>query len=389
MTLKASIYIIKLLKNVSCLTLLLLLSVSCNDNGRAQIEDFNLSLYTPEYASGFEIKGAEGRKSALITVFNPWQGADSISTQLFIVREGEEVPKGFEGQIINGDARRIVAMSSTHIAMIDALGAIDRIVGVSCIDFISNPFIQKHCNNLGDVGYENSINYELLLSLEPDIVLLYGVNGANPMEGKLKELSIPYIYVGDYLEESPLGKAEWMVAVSEILGKREAGEKYFADIPVRYNALRQKAMDSATNAPTVMLNIPYGDSWFMPSMENYAVRLITDAGGRYIFPQNTGNSSVVIDTEEAYLLTSEADIWLNVGRVKTLEELKAACPKFADTPCFIKGNVYNNTLRSNSRGGNDYYESAIVHPDIVLRDLIKIFHPELIDEDLVYYMQLK
>ncbi|WP_288068535.1 ABC transporter substrate-binding protein [Xylanibacter rodentium] len=379
----------KTYRSFLCLILLVVLMVSCNGNKSAKIEDFSQSLYTPEYASGFDIKGADGHKSSLITVSNPWQGADSITTQLFIARDGETAPEGFTGQVLQGDADHIVAMSSTHIAMLDAVDAADCVVGVSGIDYISNPDIQARRDSVGDVGYEGNINYELLLSLDPDIVLLYGVNGASAMEGKLTELGIPYMYVGDYLEESPLGKAEWLVALSEIIGKREAGEKVFADIPVRYNALKQKVADAVLDAPSVMLNTPYGDSWFMPSTESYVARLVTDAGGNYIYQKNTGNASAPIDLEEAYMLTSQADMWLNVGMANSLDDLKASCPKFTDTRCFRNGYIYNNNLRTNAAGGNDYYESAVVNPDILLRDLVKIFHPELVEEDFVYYKQLK
>ena len=379
----------KTYRSFLCLILLVVLMVSCNGNKSAKIEDFSQSLYTPEYASGFDIKGADGHKSSLITVSNPWQGADSITTQLFIARDGETAPEGFTGQVLQGDADHIVAMSSTHIAMLDAVDAADCVVGVSGIDYISNPDIQARRDSVGDVGYEGNINYELLLSLDPDIVLLYGVNGASAMEGKLTELGIPYMYVGDYLEESPLGKAEWLVALSEIIGKREAGEKVFADIPVRYNALKQKVADAVPDAPSVMLNTPYGDSWFMPSTESYVARLVTDAGGNYIYQKNTGNASAPIDLEEAYMLTSQADMWLNVGMANSLDDLKASCPKFTDTRCFRNGYIYNNNLRTNAAGGNDYYESAVVNPDILLRDLVKIFHPELVEEDFVYYKQLK
>lgn len=215
------------------------------------------------------------------------------------------------------------------------------------------------------------------------------MNGASAMESKLEELDIPFMYVGDYLEESPLGKAEWMVALSEVAGKRGDGEKTFAAIPVRYNALKKKVADSALDAPSVMLNVPYGDSWFMPSTQSYAARLIADAGGHYVYQKNTGNASVPIDMEEAYLLASDADMWLNVGMANSLDELKASCPKFTDTRCFKNGNVYNNNARTNAGGGNDYYESAVVNPDIVLRDLVKIFHPELVQEECVYYKRLK
>ena len=342
------------LKNLSLILLLSLAFTGCH-NKSSKINDFNLLLYAPEYASGFDIKGAGGKESVLITVRNPWQGADSVTTWLFIVRNGE----------------------------------VRCITGVSGIDYISNPDIQARRDSIGDVGYEGNINYELLLSLDPDLVLLYGVNGASAMESKLEELDIPFMYVGDYLEESPLGKAEWMVVLSEVTGKREKGEKAFAAIPVRYNALKKKVADSTLGTPSVMLNVPYGDSWFMPSTQSYVARLITDAGGRYIYQKNTGNASIPIDLEEAYLLASDADMWLNVGMANSLDDLKASCPKFTDTRCFKNGEVYNNNARTNTAGGNDYYESAVVNPDIVLRDLVKIFHPELVQEECVYYKQLK
>ncbi len=376
------------LKKIYLLLALSVAFIGCR-NHSPQLADFNRPLYTPEYASGFEIEGADGRRSVLLTVTNPWQGTESVSTQLFIARNGEPVPEGFDGQVLAGEAKRIVAMSSTHIALLDAIGEVGRVVGVSGLDYISNPDIQARRERIGDVGYEGNINYERLLSLDPDLVLLYGVSGASAMEGKLKELDIPFLYIGDYLEESPLGKAEWLVALSEVVGRRAEGEKVFAGIPIRYNALKKRVADHIHDTPSVMLNIPYGDSWFMPSPENYAVRLITDAGGDYIYKKNTGNSSTPIDMEEAYLLASQADMWLHVGTAGTLEELKTACPKFADTRCFLNGQVYNNTARMNDAGGNDYFESAVVHPDLVLRDLMKIFHPELVEEDFVYYKQLK
>ena len=376
-------------KSFLSLCLLIVLLAACNGKKTASISDFSNQLYTPEYASGFSIKGADGYESSIITVTNPWQGADSITTQLFIARGGESAPEGFTGQVLEGDASRIVAMSSTHIAMLDAVGEAGRVVGVSGIDYISNPVISANRDSIGDVGYEGNINYELLISLDPDLVLLYGVNGASSMEGKLNELGIPFMYVGDYLEESPLGKAEWMVALSEVVGKRTEGEQVFGGIPIRYNDLKKRVSDTVLDAPSVMLNTPYGDSWFMPSTESYVARLVKDAGGDYIYKKNTGNASLPIDLEEAYKLTSEADMWLNVGMANSLDELRTSCPKFSDTRCFRNGSVWNNNLKTNAAGGNDYYESAVVNPDILLRDLVKIFHPELVEEDFVYYKQLK
>ena len=140
-----------------------------------------------------------------------------------------------------------------------------------------------------------------------------------------------------------------------------------------------------------MLNIPYGDSWFMPSVNNYMVRLLTDAGAEYVYTENKGNASRPVDMEEAYRLASGSDFWLNAGTVTTLSELNDVCPKFIDTPGFKNGNVYNNNARRNTAGGNDFFESAIVHPEVVLHDLVSIFHPELITDTipLTYYHKLQ
>lgn len=365
--------------------------VSCGANGNSSVSTYTDSIYLPEYASGFRILGAEGRSSVIIESVNPWQGADSVVTRLFIARDGEEPPQGFEGQIIEGDARRIVAMSSTHIAMLDVIGETARVVGVSGMDFISNDAVRSRRDSIGDVGYDGNVNYELLLSLQPDIILLYGTNGASGMEPKLKELGIPYVYIGEYLENSALGKAEWIVAVAEIVGKRDEGIKAFSAIPERYNAIREKAADCLKHSsrPKVMINLPYGDSWFMAPTGSYLVRLIEDAGGDYIYKKNNSNESRPIDLEEAFMLVSASDKWINVGQTRSLDELRKNYPKFAATKPVLSGEVYNTTGRVAATGANDYWERGVVEPDVVLRDMVMIFHPELADSDLVYYEKLK
>lgn len=141
--------------------------------------------------------------------------------------------------------------------------------------------------------------------------------------------------------------------------------------------------------PTVMLNTPWNDSWAMPSVKSYVARLVEDAGGDYIYKKNTSNGSEPIGLETAYGLIREADVWLNVGMATTMDELKTMNPKFKDAKAIRENKVYNNNLRTTPGGGNDYWESGAVRPDIVLRDLIKILHPELISEDLYYYRQLE
>ena len=348
-----------------------------------------MAVYTPTYATGFRIVGAEGKQSTIIRVTNPWQSADEVEMMLFIARGGEKAPDGFRGQVLQGDAKRVVCMSSSHIAMLDAIGAVESVVGVSGKNFITNPYVVAHQRTIADVGYDGNMNFELLVAQQPDIVLLYGVTGACTMESKLDELGIPYIYIGEYVEEDPLGKAEWLIALAEIVGLRQQGLTYFSELPQRYEQLKSMAAAAQTPAPKVMLNTPYADSWFMPSTTSYMARLIADAGGDYIYKRNTSNHSLPIDMEDAALLTTQADVWINVGNINSVADLCRQFPKFAQMPCVQRGEVYNCDKRRVLGGGNDYWESGVVQPDVVLRDLIKIFHPELeSDKEFVYYRKL-
>ena len=365
----------------------LLLLVSCVSNKKTSLEAFNQDIYTPEYASGFKILGADNVQSTLIQVFNPWQGAKDVEMSYFISRNGEQAPAGFTGPTIPAGAKQIACMSSPYIAMLDALGQADRIVAVSGIDYVSNPYIIAHKDSIKDMGPE--MNYELLLGLKPDVVLLYGIGDAQTaVTDKLKELSIPYMYVGEYLEESPLGKAEWMVALSELTDSREKGIEIFSEIPKRYQTLKDLTA-SVEQRPTVMFNTPWNDSWIMPSTKSYMAQLVNDAGADYIYKENTSNSSAPIGLETAYGLIQKADYWINVGMASTLDELKAVNPKFTDAKSVREKTAYNNNLRLTATGGNEYWESAVVRPDIVLRDLIHIFHPELVSDSLYYYRHLE
>lgn len=362
------------------------LIVGCGFRTAETQQAFNKTVYRPGYAADFQIKGADGCESTLIHVYNPWQGAHDVEMSYFIRRNGEKVPDGFSGQVIKGDARRIVCMSSSYIAMLGALGKVNRVVGVSGLEYVSNRYVNEHRDVIKDVGPE--MNYEVLLTLKPDVVLLYGIGDAQTtITGKLRELNIPYMYMGEYLEESPLGKAEWMVVLSEITGCREEGMRLFTEVAGSYNRTR-KQVAGVSYRPRVMFNVPWNDAWIVPSSQSYMARLVADAGGDYVCRKSETNALVTIGMETAYGLMKETDYWLNVGMCTTLAELCAMNPKFAEAKAVRKGNVYNNNLRTTAGGGNDFWESAVVKPDVVLRDLIRIFHPELDKGALYYYRHL-
>lgn len=374
--------------------LLAVLTTGCGNGGGSVAELYSDTVYQPEYAGGFIITGRGDDRATLITVVDPWQGASADTFQLLISPDG--APDGYTGQLLKEPAKRIAVMSSTHVAMLDALGLADRIVAVSGLDFITAR--DKLPHDVVDIGYEGgNLDYELLVGAAPDIVLLYGVNGASTAVDKLAELGIPYMYVGDYVEEDPLGKAEWMVALGTVTGETDKARNVFAAEATRYNDIKRKIAASLADGgsrPTVMFNAPYADAWYLPPARNYQVRLIQDAGARTAYTPVTSNASQVIDYEKAFTLVDGADFWLNINNYTDLSQLLDAQPRMTGVGPVANGRVYNNNARLTAKGGNDYYESAVVHPSVVLTDLASIFHPDVIKNDgagesLTYYRHLK
>ena len=348
-------------------------------------------VFSPAHAAKFEIRAAEN-DNTVIRIKDPWQGAEGVEKLIYVSFDGSEAPKGFEGQTVHAPIRRAVCMSSSYVAMFDALDMGDRICGVSGGGFISSPAVRRGLDSglVKDVGYESGLDFELIASMNPDIVLMYGVaddNGA--VARKLEELGIPYGYIGDYMENSALGKAEWMVAIGEMCGAREQAEALFEKIAFRYDSVRSLAGGTA-NRPKVMLNAPYRDVWFLPAPDSYMVSLLEDAGAECLAAEGAKNMSLPVSGEKAYTLLLQADVWLNPGAARSLDELAAENSRFMDTPPVKNGRVFNNNRRTTEAGGSDFWESGTVRPDVVLSDLIRILHPELSDStDTYYYMRLE
>lgn len=360
------------------------IAVGCNQRPAGESHIFDKVAYAPQYASGFVIE-CDSEQNTIIRVTRPWQGKAPVEQSLAIF-QSEDKAHDYKGQHIIGHAERIVCMSSSYIAMLDAIGQVERVVGVSGKQYIFNTAISSN-PEIKDIGYDSNIDYEALLALRPDVVLMYGITSEDStVTAKLRELNITYLYLGDYTEQSPLGKAEWIVAIGEITGCRAYAEQLFADIVARYNAIKESI--TVDKKPKVMFNLPYQDVWYMPSDDSYIVQLVEDAGGEYIYKgKNPTGGSRGISLEEALLLVNRADIWLNPSQVLTLEELGAVAPHFAGSEVVRSGKVYNNNRIRTQYGGSDFWESAIVRPDIVLSDISSILSGN--DTDLHYHHKLK
>lgn len=392
----------KTIINIFVLVIATLALVRCGGGGGSETA-FADTLYAPDYADGFCIYRSGG--NSVLTVSNPWQGAEGVEMSLFLARDGEQAPKGFAGQVVTVPLKRVVCMSSTHVAFADELGHTDAIAAVSGARYISNATVRERyaAGEVRDIGYDSNIDYETIAALKPDLVMIYGVAGENTaMTRKFGELGIRYMYVGDYVEQSPLGKAEWLVAFGELFGAREQAEAKFAEIRDSYlqtKAAVQAAEDMISGSgqtlrSRVMLNAPYRDTWFVPGDKSYMVQLIKDAGAEYVCEGVDSDVSRPISGESAFVYASGADIWLNPGQANSLAEVTAMNPKFAAIPAVKSGRVFNCNRRSTPEGGSDFWESGAVRPDIVLQDLVDIVQPRMsaadtLHRELYYFKRLE
>jgi iron complex transport system substrate-binding protein len=364
--------------------------LGCNQtmNDRGQAEDVNLAILKLQHAKGFTISLISN--GFIIEVFNPWQGATNIKYRYAFMDEIPEVElRGFD-EVITFPVQRVVCLSTTHVAFIDLVNESEKIVGISGFELVSNPLVRAGFEKgiVRDVGYEQSLNYELLVELKPDVVFSYGVGAESAgYLQKLKDLKIPVVFIADYLEESPLGKSEWVKVFGAIFGKYYESDSLFSEIEGEYLKVKE-IVAGIENKPNVFINLPWQEAWYFPGNQSYMASLIEDAGGNYIFSNLTGNHSYPFSVEVALEKGMVADIWINTGTAHTLKDIALEFPRLTILPSYKDGKVFNNNNRTIPAGGNDFWESGVTSPHLILKDLVKIFYPDSIDHDLVYYKQL-
>jgi len=229
--------------------------------------------------------------------------------------------------------------------------------------------------NITDVGYEESLNYEMILSLKPDIILVYGVESEKVSYlTKLEELGLPVVFVAEYLEDTPLAKAEWIRFFGVLYDKEKVADSLYNEIVTEYNNVKSFA-SSFQQKPTVFSGLPWKDSWFVSGGKSYIAQFINDAGGSYVWNDDTSHESFPLNLERVYHKAANADFWINSGIAKSLNEIKYVDERLTLFKAFSGKKVYNNNRRSVNSDGNDYWESGVVKPQVILKDLVEIFHP--------------
>lgn len=375
--------------------LLVLVLSACSAAPAAQVPskadaDASLRSFPVRFAQHFTLEFGEGYKK--LTVLQPWAGA-SEPMVYYLVPRGSGVPEGVgDAQVIETPVRSLVAMSTTYYPFLEKLGKLDALVAVDDATYAYNPQVRARAADgslvlVGGGAGGGSVNVEKLLALSPDLIMT-SASGSPELDAhpKLLEAGLPVVINADYLEQSPLGRAEWGIFIAAFFDLEDQAAQDFDALAQRYEAA--KALTATLDSKvSVFTNTDYQGTWYVPGGESYAALLLKDAGASYIFADQAGFGAAPLAFEAVYDAARDADFWLNVGFAADLDSLLAMDTRYAEFKAFAQGSVYNYNARVTEMGGSDYFESGVANPDIILKDLIRIFYPDLLPEHALYYYQ--
>jgi iron complex transport system substrate-binding protein len=363
--------------------IMVLLTISCSRKTEVAADNKSDSLKL-KYAVGFSVHNLGNAK--LVSVNYPYQGAKK-GYKYLLIKRGAEVPTHDPNvQVITIPIENIVCTSTSHIPLLDYLNKTEALIGFPSTDYISSEKMRKRIDNgsVVDLGIDKGMNLEVLYSLHPDLVMGYTMSKDLGQLKKIEELGMPVVINADYLETHPLGRAEWIKYMALFFNKEKEADSVFNVIENEYLSAKN-LIQLSSKRPTVMSGILYGDAWFMPGGKNYASHFYEDAGLNYLWNDTESNGFLELSFESVYAKAKDADLWIGVGSFSSLQELKSIESRYELFKPFTEGEVYTYNYRKGATGGSEYLELGYLRPDLVLKDLIRIGHPELLPDYQLYF----
>jgi iron complex transport system substrate-binding protein len=280
----------------------------------------------------------------------------------------------------------------------DMLGVVDTLAGVDRFEYINSARVWERIEEGAVVEVTSSEDgrpgIQLLLDMAPDVIMTSGTGDRWDEYPYLMEANLPVVLNGEWDEKSPLGRAEWMKFMALFYNEEKKAENIFGAIADEYHRLEQLASAFASEAakgPLVMSGSPYRGEWFVPSKDSSTAAYIEDAGGRYVWGDVEKYGVLTLTFEEVFTDAKQAPIWINAGGGwETFGDVLKIDERIAGFRSFQLGNIYTNEKRVNTAGGNDFWESGVVNPHLILADLISVFHPDILPgHTLIYYKKLR
>jgi iron complex transport system substrate-binding protein len=361
-----------------------ILLVSCKQEKKESLPELSpISSTIIEYAKGFSIEKSS-TEITTIKITSPWPKAESAFTYALIPKEklaSITLNKDDYDAVVAVPVERIIATSTTHIPALEALGVEDLLKGFPDAKYVSSEKTRKRIDSglVKELGNNESLNTEMVLEMNPDVVFGFSINNQNKTYETIQRSNIPVVYNGDWTEETPLGKAEWIKFFAPFFGKESLADSIFNDIKDSYIAAKNLAK-KAKNKPSVMSGAMYKDVWYLPGGKSWAAQFLSDANANYLWQDAQETGSLSLSWESVLEKSKEATFWIGPSQFTSYQQMNEASQHYQQFKSFQSKNVFTFSSTKGATGGLLYYELAPQRPDLVLKDLIHIFHPELLPE---------
>ncbi|MUH36382.1 ABC transporter substrate-binding protein [Zobellia amurskyensis] len=382
------------LKN-SILLLVSCLFIACKTDKKS---DSSLGSLHPtkieiNHAKGFTIEKSNNGLT-IIEVSSAWPGATTTFKYALIPKDkmaSMTLNKDEYDAIITTPVKRLIVTSTTHIPSLEALGVIDRLVGFPKTELISSENTRKLIDNgaIKELGNNETLNTEIAISLRPDVVVGFGINNQNKAYETVVRSNIPLVYNGDWTEESPLGKAEWIKFFAPFFGLETKADSVFKSIEKSY-LQTQAIVKNVTKKPTVLTGGLYKDVWHVAGGKSWMAQFLKDAKTDYLWKDTPETGGIGLSLESVLATAQNADYWLNPSMLTSYKDIEESNNHYTQFDAYKNKTVFSNTIAKGATGGLLYYELGPMRPDLVLKDLIHIFHPELLpDHELFFFKPLE
>ncbi len=363
---------------------LLLIIFACKQEKKELNSLINNS--TQKYAKGFSIQTYTDYKKLIIKA--PYPDATKQFEYVLIPKD-KEIPSELKGEkIIRTPIDKLVVTSTTHIPFLELLDEEKSLVGFPSLQYISSAKTRQLIANghIKELGNGQDINTEVLLDLQPEIIIGFAMNSNNKMFSKIEKAGIPVLLNGDWLEETPLGRAEWIKFFGILFDKEAVADSIFNAIEKDYNNAIIIAK-KASKKPTILSGSIFKDIWNLPAGDSFMAQYLKDANTDYLWADTKGKGSLSLNFESVFEKGKKADFWLDSGIYISFKELEAANKHYAKFKAFQTKNIFSFAHQKGENGGLLYYELAPAQPHIILKDIIKAVHPELLPEYEPFFLK--
>jgi len=360
--------------------------IGCKQNTTLSSDIIASSKNEIHYAKGLEIYKYKG--FSIVKITNPWPNAAAIFTYILQEKNGIIPDSLKQFTVIPIPIKSIVVTSTTHIPALELLGVENTLVGFPNTNYISSVKTRKLIDDgkVREVGVNENLNTEVLIDMKPDVIVSFGLNNSNPTLDNLQKSGLKVLLNGDWTEQSPLGKAEWIKFFGALYGLDSKANAVFSEIEKEYNSILALAK-KATSKPTVLCGAMYQEQWYVPQGESWASLFLKDSESNYLWADTKGTGSLAVPFETILEKAQNADFWIAPGNFSSLKEMIDSNPHYDQFTSFKNKKVYSYAVNKGAKGGILYFEWSPTRPDWVLKDLITIFHPELLPNHKLYFFQ--